>query len=268
MNHRRTRFRALAPIVLAFVATTSLAPVASAGPFLGRPRSSQVRRSASARVDLPHHLVHRLNPALGLKRLDASRMAARTQHERPSAGRLAVAFGRGATFDGPRHTLRAIKRNPLAFAGGLVAIGGLGAAAQAFGFAGHWIAVALSSAALAFQFKTVLPRLRQSRGTEQANALGAEVVWPLALFAGTWVLGDRLAVHPEAGHASAASASTAGSGAAINAGIPVMGSVVAGASPQDIGSAFVSSVVIGGDTPAVGVTALDNMQGDRAGASH
>lgn len=146
----------------------------------------------------------------------------------------ARALARGTAIDGPRHTGRAIRKNPRTFAAGTVLIGAAGAVAHKLGLNGEHVALALSTVAVAAQVRAAWPTLKQARGVELARRIGADVLWPAVLFGLSYGVG-----HSIGGHAPPAHAQGAG----------------------DLATAFASSAVIGGDAPAVGVTALDTMRG-------
>jgi len=153
-----------------------------------------------------------------------------------TAGRGAAALARGIAIDGPRHTWRAVKRNPLMFAAGAFLIGSIGAAGRFFGFNGEIAAFGLSSMAVLVQVKASLPAVKAARGVDKLRAIGSEIVWPALFFAGSTAFGHSLGQHAASGGHGAPGAS-------------------------DLGTAFVSSAIIGGDAPAIGVTALDSVRG-------
>ena len=160
---------------------------------------------------------------------------------RLARGRAAVrTFARGLLIDGPRHTWQSIKRNPLAFAGGWVAIGAIGAAGRVLGFNGEIAALALSGTAVAVQVKVAWPRLKAARGLERIRLVAAEVVWPAVFWTSTTLVGHSLGNHGAAGG---------------HHGAPGAG---------EIGTAFVSSAIVGSDAPALGVMALDSARGGSA----
>lgn len=157
---------------------------------------------------------------------------------RARAARTVRALARGTLIDGPRHTARAIRRNPRMFAAGSLLIGAMGAIAHRFGFNGEHVGLALSAAAVAAQARAAWPTLKLARGPELARRIGADLLWPAALFGISYGAG-----HTITGHAAATGAHSA----------------------RDLATAFAASAVIGGDAPAVGVTALDTRRG---GDSH
>ena len=165
------------------------------------------------------------------------REAAGAGSSRAVRGRAAVrTFARGLFIDGPRHTWQSIKRNPLAFAGGWVAIGAIGAAGRVLGFNGEIAALALSGTAVAVQVKVAWPRLKAARGLERVRLVASEVVWPAVFWTSTTLVGHSLGNH----------------GAAAHHGAPGAG---------EVGTAFVSSAIVGSDAPALGVMALDSARG-------
>ena len=144
------------------------------------------------------------------------------------------ALARGTVIDGPRHTGRAIRKNPRTFATGTLLIGTMGVVAHKLGLNGEHIALVLSTAAVAAQVRAAWPTLKRARGIELARRIGADVLWPAVLFGLSYGVG-----HAIGGHTPPADAQ----------GI------------HDLATAFAAAAVIGGDAPAVGVTALDTLRG-------
>jgi hypothetical protein len=207
---------------------------------------------ASARTSVPTALARVLIAAFVLTAplavapapASAGRTAVRVSRARASAattarrtGSTAKALARGTLIDGPRHTARAIRRSPRIFATGTVLIGAMGALAHRFGFDPEHVGLALSGAAVAAQTRAAWPTLKLARGRELSRRIGADILWPAALFGLSW-----------------------GAGHAIASYTPALEAEGAGG----LATAFAASAVIGGDAPAVGVTALDTMRGDRA----
>lgn len=151
-------------------------------------------------------------------------------------GSTAKALARGTLVDGPRHTARAIRRNPRMFATGTVLIGVMGALAHRFGFDAEHVGLSLSGAAVAAQVRAAWPTLKLARGRELSRRIGADILWPAALFGLSY-----------------------GAGHAISSYTPALDAKGAGG----LATAFAASAVIGGDAPAVGVTALDTLRGER-----
>jgi hypothetical protein len=154
------------------------------------------------------------------------------------AGRVTRALARGTAIEGPRHTGRAIRRNPRLFAAGSLLIGAMGAIAHRFGFNGEYVGLALSAAAVAAQVRAAWPALRLARGRDLALRIGADVLWPAALFGLSYGAGHAITAHTPIAEAHGV---------------------------RGLATAFAASAVIGGDAPAVGVTALDTRRG---GAPH
>ncbi|HEU5061355.1 MAG TPA: hypothetical protein VFU21_32745 [Kofleriaceae bacterium] len=146
----------------------------------------------------------------------------------------AGALARGTAIDGPRHTGRAIRKNPRVFAAGTLLIGTMGAVAHKVGMNAEHLALALSAAAVAAQVRAAWPTLKLARGRELARRIGADVLWPAVLFGISFGAGHAIAEHGPPAHAQGAG---------------------------DLATAFAASAVIGGDAPAVGVTALDTRRG-------
>lgn len=115
----------------------------------------------------------------------------------------------------------------------------MGAIAHRFGWNGEHVGLALSAAAVGAQVRAAWPTLRLARGRELARRIGADVLWPAALFGLSYGAGHTIAGHAMGGHTPAASAHGA----------------------RELATAFAASAVIGGDAPAVGVTALDTRRG-------
>lgn len=235
-SHVQRRIRGV--VLFAIVASAiAAAPLVHAG------GGKQVPPRATARVQSKPGGEHRRVRALALS-LGASRVRSSGRPEarpkgppkaREQAALVVAAEGvKGVVIDGPRHTYRAIRKNPIKFAAGLVAMGAIGALGVLYGFPGDLVAVGLSSLAVGAQIKLAWPKLKQARGAELARRIGADVVWPTALFFGSWAIGHGI-VGDHAAHAP-----------------PTL---------AELGTSFASSAVIGGDAPAVAVTALDTARG-------
>jgi hypothetical protein len=168
----------------------------------------------------------------------SSRLSRGARSTARRAGGVARSLVRGTAIDGPRHTGRAIRRNPRMFAAGSLLIGAMGAIAHRFGFNGEHVGLAMSAAAVAAQVRAAWPTLKRARGRELARRIGADVMWPVALFGISY-----------------------GAGHAITSHTPL----VEANGVRGLATAFAASAVIGGDAPAVGVTALDTRRG---GAAH
>lgn len=159
---------------------------------------------------------------------------ARAQLSRGRAAQSARALARGTLIDGPRHTGKAIRRSPRTFAAGTVLIGAMGAIAHRFGWNAEHLTLAVSTAALAAQARAAWPTLKLARGRELSRRIGADLLWPAALFGLSWGAGHAIGAQSVGGDAH---------------------------SPGELATAFAASAVIGGDAPAVGVTALDTRRG-------
>lgn len=195
-------------------------------------RAGDAPRAGRTLVDLDGRS---LRPRLAKHAAPAARVAKR---KAGTVARVGIGGLRGGAIDGPRHTLRAIRKNPVKFGLGVVAIGAIGAIGRWAGFDGGMVALGLSALAVAAQVKLSWGNIVRTRGPELARRVGADVLWPAALFFGSWGLGHSI-VGDHAAHG--------------------------GESPtlDDLGESFASSAVIGGDAPAVGVTAFDTFQGNR-----
>ena len=175
----------------------------------------------------------------GRASVQVSRARASAARSVRRSGSMAKALARGTLIDGPRHTARAIRRSPRLFATGTLLIGAMGALAHRFGFDPEHVGLALSGAAVAAQARAAWPTLKLARGRELSRRIGADLLWPAALFGLSY-----------------------GAGHAIASYTPALDAKGAGG----LATAFATSAVIGGDAPAVGVTALDTLRGDRARA--
>jgi hypothetical protein len=163
----------------------------------------------------------------------------KARHHAVTAARTAGSLLRGTAIDGPRHTGRAIRKNPRVFAAGTLLIGTMGAVSHKIGMNAEHVALLLSAAAVAAQARAAWPTLKLARGRELARRIGADILWPAVLFGLSYGVGH--AIHgdpPPAGHPPG---------------------------PGELATTFAASAVIGGDAPAVGVTALDTRRG---GQSH
>jgi hypothetical protein len=194
-----------------------------AAPAEARPRPTPARLSPA--VKRPDARARQAKPAVG--------NLLRRQKVRSVAGG-AAALARGTAVDGPRHTGRAIRKNPRMFAAGVVLIGTIGAVTHKLGFNGEHVALALSGAAVAAQVRAAWPSLKRARGRELARRIGADVLWPVILFGASFGVGHTIHGEAPPGHS--------------------MGL-------RQLITSFLSSAVIGGDAPAVGVTALDTRRG-------
>jgi hypothetical protein len=181
--------------------------------------------------------LHRVDPRRATR--PTARPAPRHRSEVRTKRSLVRAAAAGTFIDGPRHTWKAIKRNPKAFILGTVAIGAIGVVGRKLGFDGHYIAMALSGGAVVAQVKAAWPTLRQARGLELARRIGADVVWPVLLAAGSTLIGRAIGGEHAPGHHPPSSG--------------------------ELAIAFAESAVIGGDAPAVAVTALDTQRETLAG---
>ena len=208
-------------VVVVGLAACFAAPAAEAGRRSAPPSpvAPSVQRSD------PHPRARQVQGAAGnpLHRLNVRAVA-----------RGAAALAKGTAIDGPRHTGRAIRKNPRTFAAGTVLIGTMGVVAHALGWNGEHIALVLSTAAVAAQVRAAWPTLKRARGNELARRIGADVLWPAALFGLSYGVGHAIGGHGPPAHAQ---------------GI------------RDLATAFAAAAVIGGDAPAVGVTALDTRRG-------
>ncbi len=166
----------------------------------------------------------------------AARAKATAKAKKRATATLATAraLARGTAIEGPRHTGRAIRKNPRTFAAGTLLIGTAGAVAHKLGLNGEHVALTLSSIAVAAQVRAAWPTLKQARGVELARRIGADILWPAVLFGLSYGVGHSIGGHGPPADAQGAS---------------------------DLATAFAASAVIGGDAPAVGVTALDTSRG-------
>jgi len=145
----------------------------------------------------------------------------------------ARAIARGALVEGPKHSMHAIAKRPVRYAGMLLAIGGLGAGAKLMHVDATPIAISLSTLATGWSAWKAIPALRESRGAARSRLVGRDLVWPISLSAGTTMLGTM-------DHSAASQAVTSKQLAKAAA------------------KAGVQSAVIGSDVPTIVQTILDD----------
>ena len=134
----------------------------------------------------------------------------------------ARALARGTAIDGPRHTGRAIRKNPRAFAAGTVLIGTAGAFAHKLGLNG--------------EHRPEPERARWRRRCARLVKQARQSSWP----AGSAPTSSGRTVGPACLTRSAATGHRR--------------------PPSRLATTFAASAVIGGDAPAVGVTAIDTVR--------
>lgn len=226
------RRRAAALALAALVLVAGL-PTASAG---GRPPVARIQQRSLGPRSAQAPQLRQRGPSTPSSANLLKRGLARP--DRPRPGRLG-ALARGSAIEGPRHTWAAMRKNPTAFVAGAALIGLGGSLSYAAGvpLVGEAIALGISTIALAVQLRGGVRLARASSSSERWRHVGAQIVWPTFLFAATIGLGHLVG--------------------------KVFGHGAHPPSATDIAVAGGKSVLIGSDAPAISVTALETLRGQR-----
>jgi hypothetical protein len=132
---------------------------------------------------------------------------ARTSAAARGVGTRVRALVRGTLIDGPKHTLHAIRHKPKLFLGSVLAVGTLGVISNHTGIPTELAVMAGSAGALGLQIRRSMGALKAATGLERWRLIGAELVWPTALWGGTTAGGLALGHGASMGNAQAAAQS-------------------------------------------------------------